>query len=96
MGFWNTQGHEIYGKLCSTTGGRCDASKKIVLPYNFKGATSTPIPSEVTTTWWAHKMDCSPMLKQVATALHSGVNDFASPSTLLTAAISMASVLWNL
>jgi len=89
MGFWNSQGHEIYGKLCSTNGGRCAASKKDRAADNFKGVASTPIPSEVTTTWWAHKMDCSPMLKQVATALHSGVNGFASPSVAMHFALAL-------
>merc|ERR1711988_1471682 len=94
MGFWNGQGHEIYGKLCSTTGGRCAASKKIILPFNFKGVANEPIPSEVTTTWWAHKMDCSPMMKQITAALHSGAHNVAAPSALLCVIISM--FLWNM
>merc|ERR1712093_52881 len=86
MKFWNGQGHEIYGKLCSSKGGRCAAASKIVLPYTFKGVAEVPIPSEITTTWFANKMDCTTPKMEIAKQLmakHSGAMPNAAPWTLL-------------
>jgi len=90
MAFWNGQGHEIYGKLCSTTGGRCAAAKPVVLPYTFKAVSAEPIPSDVVTTWWAHKMDCTPAMK----AMHSSAPAGTASWTVLFVSISV--VLWNI
>lgn len=94
MKFWNGQGHEIYGKLCSSKGGRCAAASKIVLPYTFKGVAEVPIPSEITTTWFANKMDCTTPKMEIAKNLmeHNGATPGAAPSTLLFVAMPMA--LW--
>jgi len=95
MKFWNHKAFEIYGRDCSKTGGRCDAAKKIIMPYTFKGVigVTTPLPSDVATTWWAHKMDCMPTMKKVA-HLHSSANVVSTSSlTLVVAAVTMA--LWT-
>jgi len=97
MGFWNGQGHEIYGKLCSSKGGRCAAANKIVLPYTFKGVAEVPIPSEITTTWFANKMDCTTPKMEIAKQLmakHSGATPNAAPWTLLCVTVPMA--LWGM
>jgi len=97
MGFWNGQGHEIYGKLCSSKGGRCAAANKIVLPYTFKGVAEVPIPSEITTTWFANKMDCTTPKMEIAKQLmakHSGAMPNAAPWTLLCVTVPMA--LWGM
>merc|ERR1711934_311327 len=97
MGFWNGQGHEIYGKLCSSKGGRCAAANKIVLPYTFKGVAEVPIPSEITRTWFANKMDCTTPKMEIAKQLmakHSGATPNAAPWTLLCVTVPMA--LWGM
>lgn len=96
MKFWNHKAFEIYGKDCSKTGGRCAVAAKLIMPYTFKGVIGVkePIPSDIATTWWAHKMDCMPIMKKVAPK-HSGANGLATSSlTLVVAAVTM--VLWTI
>jgi len=87
MKFWNGPGHIVYGKLCSSTGGRCAAAKVLTLPYDFAGVAPEKIPTDVVTTWWNHKMDCAPTMKKVMK--HSGATAGTTSLSLLAIAISM-------